>query len=185
MTRPKSSGRQKLFGGRVVGGPNLTVAEMAAHSKLLSLLGRLWLLPRFTGHTPAFVSLHCVESQSTPWKRYYSEWAATLRPLQPKHRPLPWKSDGQKILAWIILALTASNKTPSEGMAWDPRTSIVKKGAPAKQQRHMQGLTWLSVCSGSRELENNWLRAPSLLPTIFFPKWQYNSKYLQHTEFSL
>lgn len=41
MARPKSSGSQKLFGGKVVGGANLTVAEMAAHSKLLSLLGRL------------------------------------------------------------------------------------------------------------------------------------------------
>lgn len=110
ITKSKPCERQKLFEGWVVGEANLTVAEPTLSS---CLCWEDWLLPRFTGCTPIFPSLHCVEFQSTPWKRGYSEWAATLRPLNPKPRSLPWKSDGQKRLAWIILALTTSNKISS------------------------------------------------------------------------
>lgn len=83
----------------LAGGANLTVAEVAAHSKPLSLLESLCFLPRFTDHTPVFVSWQCVNSQSAPRRRKYLEWAATLRGLLHKHYLLPWKSDGQTRLA--------------------------------------------------------------------------------------
>lgn len=111
MTWLKSSLRQFFFFlQRVVEGVSWTVPEMAAQTKLLRLPGSLWLFLDFMG-IHLFVSLHCVKSQSAPWERSYSEQAATLRKLHPKIGHFLEKVMARR-LAWFILALKTSNKTP-------------------------------------------------------------------------